>query len=453
MKKGVKIFLIVSSAVVLLAGALFGGLYLYSENYSLNIPKKVNLEKQTKTLTAIGRGIYDTNGEQVVLNGINYGNWLLQEEWMSVNSIGPVIDENGNYISDSGVVNTYKEMSQSDLDQALKNNPNLTDTQIEELWDIYYSSYCQEQDFKNIKDVGFNMIRLPVYYRTFLEGDDNNLVMKEDAFEYVDYFLEMCKKYELYCIIDMHGVPGGQNGLEHSGTFENTFFTTEKYVEVICNLWKDIASHYKNERNDLYSTIAAYDILNEPTGENHKTGKEEWGVFDKIYDAIRSVDTDHIISIESCWSYYGFANPKTMGWENVLYQLHMYNWNNSAVSYELFFMYNNFYRIFNDYDVPLYIGEFTFFDNAKVYDKYLNYWTKNGISWSIWSYKVCSNGWWDSSWGLYVHKLWLYDLKLKLDCSTATYDEIKTAWEKESTENYEKGFLYETMTNYFNQKN
>ncbi len=452
MKTRNKIIIIVGS-VTLLLGGVFGGHYLYSENYKINVPDKITLDKPTKTLTTKGRGIYDTDGNKVVLNGINYGNWLIQEEWMSVNSIGPTRDEQGNLSIKDGVVNSYLEMAQEDLDLAFENNPNLTKDQVKELQELYLDSYCTEEDFKNIKDVGFNMIRLPFYYRNLLEGDNDNLTMKEDAFKYLDFFLENCKKYDLFCILDLHGVPGGQNGLEHSGTFDCEFFTNDKYIDVVCNLWKDIALHYINDRPDLSYTIAAFDILNEPTGSNHKTGKEEWVVFDKIYDAIRSVDQDHIISIESCWSYYGFANPKKMGWENVLYQLHLYNWDDPKVSYNAFFYYKNASRYFNDYNVPLYIGEFTFFNTKKAWEKYLNYWTDNSISWSVWSYKVCTNGWWDSTWGLYVRRLHLYDGNYKLDCSSATYEDIKWNYENEVTsKTYETGDLYKYMTNYFNNR-
>ena len=129
MKTRNKIIIIVGS-ITLLLGGVFGGHYLYSENYKINVPDKITLEKPTKTLTTKGRGIYDTDGNKVVLNGINYGNWLIQEEWMSVNSIGPTRDEQGNLSIKDGVVNSYLEMTQEDLDLAFENNPNLTKDQV-----------------------------------------------------------------------------------------------------------------------------------------------------------------------------------------------------------------------------------------------------------------------------------------------------------------------------------
>ena len=50
MKTRNKIIIIVGS-VTLLLGGVFGGHYLYSENYKINVADKITLEKPTKTLT------------------------------------------------------------------------------------------------------------------------------------------------------------------------------------------------------------------------------------------------------------------------------------------------------------------------------------------------------------------------------------------------------------------
>ena len=57
--------------------------------------------------------------------------------------------------------------------------------------------------------------------------------MKENAFDIIDWFLENAKKYDLMVILDMHGVVGGQNGYEHSGTRNIDFWKNEIYQEEI----------------------------------------------------------------------------------------------------------------------------------------------------------------------------------------------------------------------------
>ena len=343
----------------------------------------------------------------------------------------------------------------------MKNNPNLTDEQIEELWNIYYDAYCQEIDFKNIKDTGLNMIRLPMYYRNFMEGPDDNLVMKEEPFKRIDWFLEMAKKYDLYVILDMHGVPGGQNGYEHSGTYKVEFWDNQKYIDSTCLLWSEIAKHYKNDRPDLAGVIAAFDLINEPDGEKSSTGRKQWDVMDQIYDAIRAVDKDHVISVEGCWYFISLPDPEEYGWENMLYQYHFYNWFTDVVTYEMFYALQFLTMSMSDYDVPKYVGEFTFFNDKVAWIKWLNQYDQMGWNWSIWNYKTCTNGWWDSSWGLYVQNLHLYNENLKLDLRTATYDEIKAVWstemtnyivdEEKETKKYNPGILAEVLKEYFAQ--
>ena len=60
---------------------------------------------------------------------------------------------------------------------------------------------------------------------------------------------------------------------------------------------------------------------------------------------------------------------------------------------------------FANYDVPKYIGEFSFFSDKEEWHKWLNEFDERGFNWSIWSYKTISVGWWDMSWGIYVYKM------------------------------------------------
>lgn len=435
-------------------GLIANASYNFGKKDYNNLSKKVEVtHKKIETYKAIDKGIYDLEGNLFQIQGINYGNLLIQEGWMSVNSLGPKLNEDGSYvkINSEGVIEEYEEVYQEELDLALKNNPNLNQEKINELWSIYYKSYCQEIDFQNIKEIGLNTIRLPMYYRNFLEGEDDKLVLKENAFEFIDYFLENAKKYDLKVILDMHGVVGGQSGNEHSGTRRTEFWTNEVYQKEMCDLWKNIASYYLNERKDLASTILAYDLINEPALDKKETTKREWDVMDKMYKAIREVDEDHIIAIEGCWYFDSLPDPKKYNWENVMYEFHLYNWDNEKVSNDVYHTLHFFKWMTTNYDVPIYIGEFNFFDKKDEWIKWLNEYDERGLNWSIWSYKTISVGWWDMSWGIYVYKMNLRDEKLKLDVRTATYEEIKEVWSNQGTKETYKdtGVLKSVLEQHF----
>ena len=472
---GLAIFFLVVLFVVL-------GFFAIGENYVKNpekhaIPEQVDVvPNEYDTIVAVGRGLYDSNGDRFDIKGINFGNLFIAEGWMTVNSVGALYNDDGSFkrVTNQGIVEDYEEIYQEEMDAILLERVakgDFTKEELDALNDAFFYSYCTEADFKLIKDSGLNTIRLPMYYRNFMEGPDDNLVMREDAFEKLDYFLELAQKYELKVIIDMHGGVGGQSGYEHSGTRDTDFWSNETYIESMCELWKNIALHYVNDRQDLASTILAYDLVNEPTLRTSLgTGRKQWKVMDRLYDAIREVDTHHVISIEGVWYPISLPKPEKYGWENVLYQYHFYNWNHDkGISNKVFYGLMFTLYSMSDYDVPKFVGEFNFFADDEAWNKYLNKFDELGWGWTVWSYKVVSVGWWDNSWGLVVHKLNIQndadtpieDYKLKLDIRTASYEEIMAVWSGEQTKYgeqdgsyklYKDGKLYNVLKEYFGDK-
>lgn len=454
--------LIIVAAILFAIGIVISSMCIavaaFRKNYFTEIPDHITLDSvdEYQPLQAVGRGLYDKNGDRVALQGVNFGNWLLQEGWMSVNSLGPSLKKDGSYlkINDQGIVEEYEETYQEEVYAAMYNNPNLTAEQVEQLWNVYYDNYITEVDFENVKAIGMNTIRLPMYYRNFMEGDDDNLVMKANAFDRLDEFLERCQKHGLYAILDMHGVVGGQSGYEHSGSRKIDFWRNETYIDEMCTLWENIARHYRDDRPDLSETIAAYDLVNEPVNRNTpNTTHKQWKVLDRLYQAVRKVDTKHVISIECCWFYYAFPNPTRFGWDNVMYQIHLYNWSSGTVSNDFYYWLEDLTYASHDYDVPYLIGEFNFFDNESEWLKWLDVYDSRGYNWTVWNYKMSSVGWWDNSWAVYVNRMNLQNEKLKLDLRTATYDEIYAEWSTLSTDSpnrkYETGVLYKVLTQHF----
>ena len=440
---------------------LFGGILLWGrismDTYVYDAPEKIELEaNEYNTVVAVGKGLYDENGDRYDIKGINFGNLFIAEGWMTINSLGAVMNNDGTYYkyNENGIVEEYVEIFQEEMDKYLSR---FTDEQLEQLNNAYFESYCTEADFQLISDLGMNTIRLPMYYRNFLTTHDRYRLTDEDlcakdfdsielVFDKLDKFLEYAQAYGLKVIIDMHGVMGGQSGFEHCGTPDIDFWDNEDYIEFMCNLWRAIAEHYVNERPDLASTILAYDLANEPTNRNEiGTGPKQWKVMDRLYDAIREVDTHHVISIEGVWFPVSLPSSAKYGWENVLYQYHYYNWPWQGTSNELYYAFVFGFSNLADFDVPKLVGEFTFFDNEEAWVTYLNEYDQRGWGWTIWSYKMISVGYWDNTWGVVVQKLHLYNDdgvltdgdysndNLKLDLRDASFEEILAAWSDQKT--------------------
>lgn len=443
--------------IILVPTVFVSAITITMNTRKLDPKKKDKIENNSGLVQQNGKALYDENGNYLVLRGVNAGNLLTCEGWLSPFSIGEDLDKNGNIIYDNDNLPTYPKMPMEEVLDAFNANPKLIDEQRSQLIDIYRENWFSESDFEFIKnDLNLNMIRLPFYWRNILVEKDGVFTRKseEEAFGYIDSFVENCKKYDLYCILDLHGTPGGQNGYEHSGDMTQVnLWHNKTYQDATADLWKFIAEHYMTTRKDLASTIACYDLMNEPVESIEKQGtgtktKITYPVFDQIYDVIRETGDNHVISIEGMWNYNHFEDPKKWGWENVLYQTHLYNWNHDYLPYFLFDGYHEWQLITHDYDVPFYMGEFTFFEEPKDWKNHLEMYERRGYSWSMWTYKSSVTGWWTSSWSIYTQKLELWDGKKKVNLGTDDFDTIKAGFEATKTKNCELSNTYTYITDF-----
>lgn len=450
MKRVLKAALWAILALILLVVLAVGGLMIYSRGYS--IPAQApSIDNSTGLVQASGRSLYDASGKQLQLKGINAGQILLQEGWMSPFALEPEKNEDGSLVKDKDGNIQYPEFTEMEFRMGLKNNPNLKDYDLEELLALYRGCIFTEADFRIIKEeMGLNAIRLPLFYLDIL-NEDLSLKSEEAAFSYLDWFLTQAAENELYVVLDLHGAPGSQNGREHSGTPGGVagLWENEAYMDAVVRLWDLISAHYTETAPELGQWIATYDILNEPE-DGGRTTERCWKLFDRIYDAIRENGDAHVITMEGCWDYTALPDPTEYGWENVQYEYHWYNWWSNVLPYDLYFAYHDMTNLGRDYDVPVLIGEFTFFEDKAAWAKGLELFDSRNYSWTVWNYKTTVTGWWTSSWGYYTCQMNLDTVaeERKCDISQCTYEEFKAACEGLRTENCVKSTLSEVLEAY-----
>ena len=441
--------LTITLSILLVVVIALGALYIHSTRYS--IPEQPETaQNSTGLVQAIGRSLYDKDGSRLVLQGVNAGQILLQEGWMSPFALEPEKNKDGSYVKDAGDNIQYPEFTEEEFRSALASNPNLQEYDLQELMEYYWNCFFTEEDFRIIKeDLQMNVIRLPFYWRNIL-NDDLSLKSEEEAFEYLDWFMEMAAKYELYVIMDLHGAPGSQNGFEHSGVREKVagLWKNQEYMDATVALWQLFAQHYTDTRPDLGAWIAGYDILNEPTYlHGVKTTKECWDVFDRIYDVIRGAGDNHVVIMEGCWDFSTLPDPADYEWTNVMYEYHWYNWWSDILPYEALLTFYDTTNLGRDYDVPVLIGEFTCFEDKAAWNYMLDLFGDRGYNWTIWNYKSTVTGWWTTSWGVYTCQLkFITEIEeLKCNVATCTYEEYIAACEKTRTENCVTGTLYDVL--------
>lgn len=312
-------------------------------------------------------------GEIVNLRGTNLGGWLQQEEWMSP----------------AGVVDEYT------LRRVLTNR--FGEAGMQSLIDTYRSSWIQESDLDAMKQMGMNVTRVPFYWEDFM---NLNGTMKPDsvAFKHLDWIINESAERDMYVILDFHGVPGAAcpwHSCGQEGT--NQFWSNATYRDWTKQIWTRIATRYNGN-----PTVAAYDLLNEPlvtmgAGENSSQIAQKMGVYNDLYQAVRAVDSDHIIVIAAFFDWYAAYSPSVYNWSNVIYEVHNYvfddwfnyNFNQSEINRWL----ADFERIQREWNAPVYTGEFSF-DYNNLYEQWLMRLNDINVSWTNWSYKVRGGGNW-----------------------------------------------------------
>ena len=110
-KKVLKIVLCTLLAIVLLAGTVVGAMLIHSANY--DVPDQADTAaNSTGYVQAIGRSLYDAAGNELQLIGINAGQILLQEGWMSPFALEPLKNEDGSYVKDGDNNIQYPEFTE-----------------------------------------------------------------------------------------------------------------------------------------------------------------------------------------------------------------------------------------------------------------------------------------------------------------------------------------------------
>ncbi|PJC47616.1 MAG: hypothetical protein CO035_06005, partial [Candidatus Omnitrophica bacterium CG_4_9_14_0_2_um_filter_42_8] len=181
-----------------------------------------------------------------------------------------------------------------------------------------------------------------------------------------------CKKYHIYCILDMHAAPGCQNQDWHADSDGKAeLWTNKKHQEKFFRLWEMLADEFKSE-----SAVAGYDILNEPVIKRSDAGKTLRGFYIKAVKRIRNIDKNHIIFLEgNIWSQ-ALEHIGEPFADNLSYSIHFYHpleftfnfhknlrypgnilgeyWDKDTIRKRL----EGYYNYSRKWNVPVFVGEF-----------------------------------------------------------------------------------------------
>ena len=251
--------------------------------------------------------VVDGNGEHVLLRGAGLGGWMNMENFIT--------GYPGHETQHRAAMLKVLGKEKSDF-----------------FFDKFLEYFFTEADAKFFASRGLNCIRLPFNYRHF-EDDMNPRVLKESGFKHLDRVVELvsfdlswfthlinngqCAKENIYTILDMHTVPGGQNPDWHSDNVSNyaAFWDFKDHQDRTIWLWEEIAKHYKDNQ-----WVAGFNPINEPCDPEHYRLP---AFYNRLEPAIRKIDPHHILWLD--------GNTFAMEWEqfenilpNCVYALHDY---------------------------------------------------------------------------------------------------------------------------------
>jgi hypothetical protein len=203
----------------------------------------------------------------IVLRGYNLGNWLLLEDFML------------------GLHGTETQMR--DVFQAVLG------ARAGLFWEAYEAGYFTVADAAHLRGLGANVLRIPINQNRF-EDPNRPGRYRVDAFAQLDRVLRLCKEHDVYVMIDLHAVFGGQSReiyADSPGALPD-FWRYADMRRRATALWGELARRYADE-----PAVAGYDLLNEPLTEGRTELLTDW--YRDTLAEIRRYDSRHLVWLES----------------------------------------------------------------------------------------------------------------------------------------------------------
>ncbi len=169
------------------------------------------------------------------IKGVNLGNWLVLEKWMSPGLFAGTTAEDEYYLPTQLPREVYEARIKT-----------------------HRAEYITERDFTRIKAMGMNTVRIPVPY--FIFGDREPFI---GCVEELDCAFNWAERHGLKILIDLHTAPNSQNGFDNGGISGVCKWSQEpEEVEFELTVLERLAQRY-GRREGLWGI----EVINEPITE------------------------------------------------------------------------------------------------------------------------------------------------------------------------------------------
>lgn len=129
----------------------------------------------------------------------------------------------------------------------------------------HYNTFITEQDIAEIAGAGLNWIRVPIPFWAIDKWDDEPFLART-CWKYILRLFRWARKYGLRINLDLHTIPGSQNGYNHSGKLTSVnfmngpmgFANAQRTLDYIRILTEFIS------QKGFVDLIPVFGIINEP---------------------------------------------------------------------------------------------------------------------------------------------------------------------------------------------
>jgi glucan 1,3-beta-glucosidase len=164
--------------------------------------------------------------------GVNLGGWLALEKWISPSVYAGL-------------------KAEDEYSLCLELGPEKARTRLKK----HRESWITDDDFRWLAARGVNAVRIPVHYGI---AEENPPFLT--GMESLDWAFRNAKTHSIGVLLDLHGVPGSQNGWDHSGRQgELGWHKSQANVDHAVRIIADLAERTKN-----YESLIGIELVNEP---------------------------------------------------------------------------------------------------------------------------------------------------------------------------------------------
>ncbi|WVO16134.1 hypothetical protein L204_103802 [Cryptococcus depauperatus] len=266
-----------------------------------------------------GIPVGSVEGDKV--RGVNLGGWFILENWMMPSFF------NADGVRDTYINDEWSYCLVLGHDECLK--------RLEKHWD----TYIVEDDFKRFANYSLNTVRIPMGYWAWTTPEAFEPYI-QGQLPYLERALNWSSMYGLDVMMDLHGLPGGQNGQDNQGykgmiEFQKNSTNMDRALEALANMTKFVTA------DRFGGVVKAIELTNEPyILEFNPNGMNFYELADFYVKGYRAVRDNELIIDGSKevmvvihdafqpplnWRYFWSEPSLGLNWTNYALDTHIYD--------------------------------------------------------------------------------------------------------------------------------